>query len=204
MYEFPLSISRMYVTSHIHSWNAVQKLFQLLRQEEFSLLTAANSIESQWKKWIDKWMEGEEAILIMFYGLAIVLTGEATARTCHSCFCLQILHHDAHVQGNNQSINKKQKQTKGSKWCIAPTLQLHFWKQKQWQPNRCERAHMDRTFEGDWRGVSAKHNPVLSWFVGFPPWNDCFTQINTLNISCILGVDRNKSLKSFFFNEAIS
>lgn len=54
---------------------------------------------------------GGGAILIMFYELAS-LTSEATARSCHLCFCPKILHHNTHVQGNNQSINKKQNKQK--------------------------------------------------------------------------------------------
>lgn len=48
---------------------------------------------------------GEWAILIMFYELTKL-------RSCHLCFCPQLLHHDARVQGNNQSINTKQNKQK--------------------------------------------------------------------------------------------
>lgn len=72
---------------------------------------AATTMETMWKKWIDEWMEGEGEILIMFYELAS-LTCAAMARSCHLCFCPEILHHNTHVQGNNQSINKKQNKQK--------------------------------------------------------------------------------------------
>lgn len=51
----------------------------------------------------------------------------------------------------------------------------------------------EEVLEGD-----AKHNSALSCFVASPPWNDCFTQMNRLNISCMFGEDGNKSFKSAF------
>lgn len=137
------------------------------------------------------------------------------AKSCHLCFCPQILHHDAHVQGNNQSISmekkkKKAKQTKGRKWCItsAPPPLSGLRKQKQRRPNRSERARAcpvgeegvfgHRRDGGVCWGGNAKHNSALSCFVASSPWNDCFTQMNRLNTSCMFAVDRNKSFKSAF------
>lgn len=79
-------------------------------------------------------------ILIMFYELAS-LAGEAVARSCHLCFCPEILHHAAHVQGNNQSINKEQNKQKAEndaspQQCHPPPSGLH--KQKHWRLNTSE------------------------------------------------------------------
>lgn len=119
-----------YVTSHIHSFwvqgCSIYTVEEGYKKKGLSITAvlcetggqsfesrpfSAASIETEWKKWIDEWIEREGAILIMFYELTSLI-GEVTARSCHLCFCPRILHQNAHVQGNNQSINKKAKQTK--------------------------------------------------------------------------------------------
>lgn len=194
--------------------NGFQLLWYCMRQEDCRCVFDSSLFQPQVRdpvKEMNRWMDrGGGAILIMFYELAS-LTSEATARSCHLCFCPKILHHSTHVQGNNQSINKKQNKQKAEN-DASPEHRLPPYgrrKQKQWQPNRFEQAHAGPTANRGCGGGGAKHNSALSHLVGFPPWNDCFTQINRLNISCILGVDRNKSFKSafsffFFLNKAIS
>lgn len=79
----------------------------------------ARTIETQWKKWMDRGGGGN--IDHVLWACQSDWWGDW--RSCHLCFCPQILHHNAHVQGNNQSINKKQNKQKAENDASPPPPQ---------------------------------------------------------------------------------
>lgn len=92
----------------------------------------------------------------------------------------RILHHYTHVQGNNQSIYKQQNKPRKAGEDASVSA-----------PNR----------ETSERQTNKRIPTIWPHRVSSGP-NDCFAQINRLNISHNLAADRNKSFKSalFFFS----